>query len=243
MMVALTAWAAAGLVVAAGVTAPQSVADERAAAAFLREVQRDVARDDRRALSALVQYPLTVFAGAVKIPIRDADALLQNYDGVFTPAMKTAIAHATSAIDLNVLRIEPVGGVLKITRMTVPLGAASPGPPASAGRPAAREPQRLFLDVGRIQRAGTLARGERDTYVLSARKNQLLELRVTGVSGRDIVVRIASARSGAPVDVRARDGVRTWIGRLPDDGDYRIDVVRLAAGATELPYVFVISMR
>ena len=242
MMVGLTAWAAAGLVVAAGVTAPQSVADERAAAAFLREVQRDVARDDRRALSALVQYPLTVFAGAVRIPIRDADALLQNYDGVFTPAMKAAIAHATSAIDLNVLRIEPVGGALKITR-TVPLGAASPGPPASAGRPAAREPQRLFLDVGRIQRAGTLARGERDTYVLSARKNQLLELRVTGVSGRDIVVRIASAESGAPVDARARDGVRTWIGRLPDDGDYRIDVVRLAAGATELPYVFVISMR
>ena len=79
--------------------------------------------------------------------------------------------------------------------------------------------------------------------MLSARKNQLLELRVTGVSGRDIVVRIASAESGAPVDARARDGVRTWIGRLPDDGDYRIDVVRLAAGATELPYVFVISMR
>src|SRR5438128_432851 len=97
MMVGLTAWAAAGLVVAAGVTAPQSVADERAAAAFLREGQRDVARDAGRALSA--------------------------------------------------------------------------------------------------------------------------------------------------VDARARDGVRTWIGRLPDDGDYRIDVVRLAAGATELPYVFVISMR
>jgi len=243
MMVALTAWAAAGLVVAAGVTAPQSGADDRAAAAFLREVQRDVARDDRRALSALVQYPLTVSAGGVRIPIRDADALLQNYDVVFTPAMKSAIAHATSPIDLNVLRIEAVGDALRITRMTVPLGAASPEPPASAKRPAGREPQRLFLDVGRIQRAGTLARGDRDTYVLSARKNQLLELRVTGVSGRDIVVRIASARSGAPIDARARDGVRTWIGRLPEDGDYRIDVVRLAAGATELPYVFVISMR
>jgi hypothetical protein len=127
--------------------------------------------------------------------------------------------------------------------MTVPLGAASPPPPAAAPRRGARQPQRLFLDVGRIQRAGTLAGGERDTYVLSARKNQLLELRVTGVSGRDIVVRIASARSGAPIDERARDGVRTWIGRLPEDGDYRIEVVRLAPGAIELPYVFVISMR
>lgn len=242
-MVVWAAWAAAGLAVAAGATAPQPAADERAAAAFLREVQRDVARDDRRALSALVQYPLTVFAGGVRIPIRDADALLQSYEVVFTPAMKSAIAHATSTIDLTVLRIEPVGDALRITRMTVPLEAASPGPPAVAKRPATRDPQRLFLDVGRIQRAGTLARGERDTYVLSARKNQLLELRVTGVSGRDIVVRITSARSGAPIDARARDGVRTWIGRLPEDGDYRIEVVRLAAGATELPYIFVISMR
>jgi hypothetical protein len=101
----------------------------------------------------------------------------------------------------------------------------------------------LFLDVGRIQRAGVLARGERDTFVLSARKNQLLELRITGVSGRDIVVRLTNARTGAAIDARARDGVRTWIGRLPEDGDYRIDIVRLAAGATHLPYVFVISMR
>jgi len=228
--------------IAVAASAQQPALDDRQTAAFLREVQRDVARDDRRALSALVQYPLTVSAGGVRIPIRDADALLQNYDIIFTPAMKATIAHATSLNDLNVLRIEQVGGALKIAGMTVPVGEASPGP-AGAKRPAAREPQRLFLDVGRIQRAGVLARGERDTFVLSARKNQLLELRITGVSGRDIVVRLANARTGAPIDARARDGVRTWIGRLPEDGDYRIDIVRLAAGATDLPYVFVISMR
>jgi len=38
--------------------------------------------------------------------------------------------------------------------------------------------------------------------------------------------------------------VRTWIGRLPQDGDYRIDVVRLAtAGDSLLPYVMVVSMQ
>ena len=224
-------------------SAQQPPLDDRRTAAFLRDVQRDVARDDRRALSALVQYPLTVFAGDVRIPIRDADAFAQSYDVVFTPAMKAAIARATSLNDLNVLRIGQLGGALKITGMTVPLGETSPERAAGAKRPAAREPQRLFLDVGRIRRAGALARGERDTFVLSARKNQLLELRITGVSGRDIVVRIASVKTGAPIDERARDGLRTWIGRLPEDGDYRIDVVRLAAGATELPYIFVISMR
>jgi hypothetical protein len=54
----------------------------------------------------------------------------------------------------------------------------------------------------------------------------------------------AAAESGGPLDSRARDGARTWIGRIPDDGDYRIDVVRLAAaGASLLPYVLAISGR
>jgi len=48
----------------------------------------------------------------------------------------------------------------------------------------------------------------------------------------------------APIDSRAHDGVRTWIGRVPENGDYRIDVVRLATGGDpRLPYVMVVSMR
>ena len=66
-----------------------SVFDDRSVSTFLRDLQRSVARDDRPAVSALVQYPLTVFAGGVRIPIRDAAALLQNYDVVFSPALKT----------------------------------------------------------------------------------------------------------------------------------------------------------
>jgi hypothetical protein len=47
------------------------VLDERLAAMFVRELQRAVARDDRAAVSALIQYPLTVFAGGLRIPIPD----------------------------------------------------------------------------------------------------------------------------------------------------------------------------
>ena len=37
---------------------------------------------------------------------------------------------------------------------------------------------------------------------------------------------------------------RTWIGRLPADGDYRIEVVRLARGEpSRLPYLIVVSTR
>jgi len=100
------------------------------------------------------------------------------------------------------------------------------------------------MGIDRIQRAGALARGERDVYLLSAMKNQLLEVRINGVSGRDIVARIINVNNRAPIDSRAHDGVRTWIGRVPENGDYRIDVVRLATGGDpRLPYVMVVSMR
>jgi hypothetical protein len=66
---------------------------------FLRDLQRAVARDDRAAVSALVQYPLTVFAGGIRIPIVDAEALRQNYDVVFSPALKTLILRRRRAAD------------------------------------------------------------------------------------------------------------------------------------------------
>ena len=237
--------------------------DDRLAAMFLRELQRDVARDDRAAVSALIQYPLIVFAGGVRIPITDAAALVQNYDVVFSPALKTLISRAATpargrsvpsatvivtadviTIGVDAVRIEPVGGELKITRITVPLAGSSVGSAAGVSRGGGRDPQRLVLSVGQIQRAGALARGERDAYLLSATKNQLLDVRINGVSGRDIVARIISMTNGAPIDSRARDGVRIWTGRIPEDGDYRIDVVRLAPdGASRLPYVIVVNMR
>lgn len=249
--------------IAVTVAAQQPVVDDRSAAMFLRELQRSVARDDRAAVSALVQYPLTVFAGGVRIPMLDAASLVQSYDVVFSPALKTLISQAAMpargrppnaasvivtpdvmTIGADAVRITPAGGALKITRITVPLAAPAAENGAGERRGAGREPQRLFLDVGRIQRAGALASGERDAYLLSATKNRLLEVRINGVSGRDIVARIVSMKSRAPIDSRAQDGVRTWIGRLPEDGDYRIDVVRLARGGeSRLPYVVVFSMR
>jgi hypothetical protein len=249
--------------IAVTVAVQQPAIDDRSAAMFLRELQRGVARDDRAAVSALIQYPLTVFAGGVRIPMIDAASLVQSYDVVFSPALKTLIAQAAMpargrpanaasvivtpgvmTIGVEAVRIEPAAGGLRITRITVPLA----GPPAGNGggvrRGAGREPQRLFLDVGQIRRAGALVSGERDAYLLSATKNRLLEVRINGVSGRDIVARIVNVKSRAPIDSRAQEGVRTWIGRLPEDGDYRIDVVRLAAGgAPRLPYVIVFIMR
>jgi len=239
------------------------VLDERLAAMFVRELQRAVARDDRAAVSALIQYPLTVFAGGLRIPIPDAAALLQSYDVIFSLALKAVIARAAlpargragrgtsvamttdrMTIGVDAVRVEPVAAGLRITRITVPLTAPSTADETETSRRVNREPQRLTIGVGRIQRAGALAPGQRDAYLLSAMKNQLLEVRINGVTGRAIVARIVSVNNRAPVDSHANDGVRTWIGRVPADGDYRIDVVRLASGGDpRLPYVLVVSMQ
>jgi hypothetical protein len=62
--------------------------------AFLVELQRASARDDRRALAAMVEYPLTVFAGGWNIPLKDRATFLQSYDAFFTEDVKDAIAGA-----------------------------------------------------------------------------------------------------------------------------------------------------
>jgi hypothetical protein len=59
-----------------------------------------------------------------------------------------------------------------------------------------------------------------------------------------VVLKVLDAKTGKPVDGKAGEGARTWIGRVPESGDYRIDVIRApqAAGQT-LPYVLVVRKR
>jgi hypothetical protein len=236
---------------------------EGAVIQFVRELQRNVARDDRQAIAARVRYPLTVLVGAVRIPISSAAALMEQYDIVFTPALKAVIADARgsagrsggtaltitpefASIGADAVRIERIDDALTITRITVPLAAGAPDAATGSRRvpPRDRPAERLRLDVGQLQRAGALGAGERDTYLISASMNQVLELRITGVAGRAVVVRVRNVKTGKPLDARAETGVRTWVGRLPADGDYRIDVVRLeAAGEPRLPYLMTISKR
>ena len=263
--VAVGAWDAMPSSAGAAVHATQDVLDERLVAPFLRELQRAVARDDREAVAAKVQYPLIVFATGMRIPIADAASLIQTYDVVFSPALKAVVAEASLPtrgrtvpkypvavvadaviVGDEVIRIQPVGGTLKVTGVKVPLAPPSALAPAAPSRGAAvsREPRRLGLRVGQTRLSGALAPGARDAYVVSVMKNQLLEVRIDGVSGRAIVARIVNSKNREPLDARARDGVRTWTGRVPEDADYRIDVVRLApAGEPRLPYVIVISLR
>ena len=235
--------------------------DRQAVVQFVRDLHDEITRDDRQAVAARVRYPLTVFAGGLRIPIPDAAAFVTSYDVVVTPAVKALVASAAASvrspggaltttgefatIGADAVRIERVNGALTITRITAPLGvAAAPGPDARAGRAGRahdQTPQRLYLGVGQLLRAGALAAGERDSYIINAAKNQFLDLRITGVAGRAIVARLTNMRTRKAVDERAQEGVRTWAGRLPDEGDYRIDVVRLDTGRDpRLSYVLTV---
>lgn len=236
--------------------AAQAVPGDTGVREFITELRRCVARDDRAAVANLMRYPLEVWAAGVRIPIPDAAALLQHYDAVFSAALEDVIARAEFAregrpapaiavtltpsgalIHGNTITIDRVGDRLKVTRVSVPLAPASGGhAPGGAARKAAREPRRIAMGLRTVQLSGYLATGERDSYLIWANRNQVLEVRVTGVREREVVAHVVGLKTENPLDARAREGTRTWIGRIPESGEYRIDVVRLAHGAEPLPY-------
>ncbi len=236
--------------------------DEHLVVQMLGELRSAIGRDDRATVAAMIEYPINVLAGGMRIPMPNAGELIRNYDVVFSPSLKAVIAQAAvpvagrpspvyrisisdtvATIAGDLLWLQPSNGSLKITRITEPLT-----PPASTIAETHMKPERLprrvALAVGQTQLSGTLPPGGRDSYIISAVENQLIDVRINRVNARDIVAHIVDLKTQAPVDAKARDGVRVWTGRVPDQADYRIDVVRLApAGEPQLPYVLIISLR
>jgi hypothetical protein len=212
--------------------------------ALLTELQRAIARDDRQAVAALIQYPITITTAGVRVLIRDTASLLESYDALFTPELKAAIGDR-SAIRDGLIQVTTVEGVARITKIAAPSGSRPAEGAAIAPRPAPRGPRRVtFATVEVAQLSGTLAPGRSDAFVVAVEKGGLLEARIDGVRGRDVVLKILDAKTGKPLDAKAAAGARTWIGRVPESADYRIDVTRLAQqGGQWLPYVLVVRRR
>jgi len=216
--------------------------------AFLANLQRACARGDRAALAGMVQYPLTVFAGGWNIPVKDRATFLQSYDAFFTEDVKEAITGASTRLRLdpnaaflpfgNVLRIKPVGGSFRIVAIVMP-------PPGQRVRAARREAVRVSFPPRQdwTAYAGSLAAGEHEAYIVRAKRNEFLEVRIDGFTGRAIVARVLDA-AGSALDTRAREGTRLWAGRVPAEGDYRIDVMRTSrAGEPAIVYRLTVTLR
>src|SRR5204862_6076514 len=94
------------------------------------------------------------------------------------------------------------------------------------------------------QYAGSLAAGEHESYVVRAKRNDLLEIRLEGFAGRAVVAHVFDAATRTPLDTRSREGTRVWAGRVPAEGDYWIDVVRtIPSGDAVLIYRLTVSLR
>lgn len=241
-------------------------ADDRSADRFLAALQAASDRDDRAAIAGMVQYPIRTFISGWIIPIVDRKTFITSFDAFFTEEIKDLVAEA--AARPRVLKPNEVivlgNGALRAMRINgrFRIIGIVPPPPSRRVRGARRGTIAVSFRTGESSAAftGTLAAGEHERYVVRASRNELLEVRVDRVRGRNIVARVFDAATGTPVDVTkckgsdplrgvrpldpCQEGTRAWTGRVPATGDYLIDVVRTApAGEAVLTYWLTVSLR
>src|SRR5215471_15952304 len=66
---------------------------------FLEQLKHAVDTADRRAVSGMVAYPLTVLASGFNIPVKDAASFARLYDSVFTPELRCAVVASEMGLD------------------------------------------------------------------------------------------------------------------------------------------------
>ena len=222
---------------------------------FVTTLQQAAAQNDRRALAGMMRYPLEVTAAGLQIPVADAKSFVGLYDSIMTAAMRSVIARARVPADgkprpdvvmlpgggivfENAVTIAPVAGGFRVTKLSVPLTPAS-------GTPGERVGRHLTFRAGRpTQVSGALLPGGRDLYEFHAAQGASLDVRLTGVPGRSVLLRIVDSRTGKPLDARADAGTRVWTGRVSAASDYAIEVVRQpASGQETLIYTLAVGVK
>ena len=224
-------------------------ADERSAAQFIAALQVASERNDRAAIAAMVEYPIRVIVSGWIIPVADRRAFVTSFDAFFTEEIKDLVAEAATHRTVKPADVISLGnGALRAMRVNgrFRIIGIAPPPPSTRVRGARRGTTVVSFRTGESSAAftGTLAAGEHERYVVKASRNELLDVRVDRVHGRDIVARVFDAATRTAVDARSQDGTRVWTGRIPATGDYLIEVVRTAPpGEAVLTYWLTISVR
>ena len=212
---------------------------------FVASLQQAVARNNRTAVAGMVRYPIEVTAGGLLIPISDAAMFLKIYDTVMNPAVRQDVTGAKLAADARApvtlggaVSIDAVSGGFKVTAIKVPVGATSKPPGEVIER-------QLTFRVGQpTQVSGSLAADGTDRFILYAARGAYLDIRLSGVPGRSVLVRLLEAGGGKPVDARADAGTRVWTGPVGAEGNYRIEVVRQPdSGKEPLIYTMAVMMK
>jgi len=233
----------------------QSPADSSAegkAVAFTQRLLSAVSHRDLAALTAMFRFPVTVHAGSVTLPIGNREALTKGFDTVFTPELGCALERSVApaggraaadavhkegpgfAIGHGALQIQPSGDSFVVTRIDEPANAA----PAAPRRP----PQRVDVPSGQVQRAGNLAVGGADRYLVDARSGDGVQARIERFQGRAIGVRIVDVKTGRVLST-GTDSARVVSATASQAGEVAIDVTRLTFCEPAVSYLLTISRR
>lgn len=204
------------------------------ALSFVNGLAQAMSRRDRAAVADMVRYPLAATVGGIGIPVTGRGELLSLYDGIFTAELR-CLVDDTAAKGAPALRIDAGGvsfaggrihasglnGALKITQINVP-------PVTGVGAPPNPPPRRVTIRRGDAQYAGRLYGDGVDTYLIPARRGDVIQARIEQFPGRSAAVRVVEQQTGKTLDRPGATAPRVWNGTIQEPGDYRVEVVRLA---------------
>jgi hypothetical protein len=228
------------------------------ASAFVTTLAQAMARQDRAAVADLIRYPTAATVGSVNIPLTNRAGFLKVYDGIFTAELR-CLVETSAAAGASGIRVEgrgvsfaegrvqaqDVDGTLKITRINVPPAGGAAAPPPS-------KPRRVTLrSMGKTQFSGRLYGDGVDAYIVSLKKGDVVEARIEKFPGRSAALRVVEQKTGKVLDrpaPKASDGTaaapRVWTDTIREDGDYRVEVVRLASYcAPSITYLLTITLK
>ena len=241
----ITAAALAATVAVADAQAPATrPASQTAASLFLARLKASVDSADRRAVSGMVAYPLTVLASGFNIPVKDAANFVRMYDSFLTPELRCALVESEipTGAPLSSRRtvvVTPDGlsmvegavwAPLKDGRYRIARIRVLPPAPSVEGR---KGVERVAFAEPKGERtatfAGWLVRQHVDAYAVAVKRNETLQARIEGFRGHDATVRISTAgKEGTRPPSPPTDIGRTASTTAPADGDYLVEVAHLA---------------
>jgi hypothetical protein len=207
-------------------------------AAFTARLLSAISHRDVAALGSMFKFPVTVRTGRVALPVADQAALSKAFDSIFTPELGCALERSKEATGQSIgggaVHIQPSGNSFVITRIDEPAGA-SPAAPRS-------ESQRVDVPSGQVQKAGNLAVGGADRYLVTVRRGDVLQARVERFQGRAIGVRVVDAKSGRALSTAA-DTARVVSVTAQQAGDAIVEVTRMTFCDPSASYLLTISKR
>lgn len=199
---------------------------------FRRRLLDAFARNDRRAVAGMVRYRLVVDAGGLMVPVVNAPTLLKMWDAVFPPEVRCMIEKQPMKADAGGasfgdgrIRVDRGADGLKISRLTLPPGYAN----GLGGKP---RPVLFKWGKGLATYRGRLSADNVDVYLVQARAGDLLNAQLQSISVEAATVRVvqtAGNRELAAAGPPGSEARRLWAGRVPESGEYRVEVVRRGA--------------